>query len=88
MIEPDGPLTLLALAPNALCMEWKWHLRRSESPPEPTITEESVDTLRLFPIVGPDLCYPVAALLARGRLEEAAELVSDRAWVASAPLYG
>jgi hypothetical protein len=69
-------------------MEWKWHLRRAESPPEPTITEETVDTLRLFPIVGPDLCYPVAALLARGRLEEAAELVSDRAWVASAPLYG
>jgi hypothetical protein len=27
-------------------------------------------------------------LLARGRLEDAAELVSDRAWVASAPLYG
>jgi hypothetical protein len=69
-------------------MEWKWHLRRAESPPEPTITEETVDTLLLFPIVGPDLCYPVAALLARGRLEEAAELVSDRAWVASAPLYG
>jgi hypothetical protein len=69
-------------------MEWKWHLRRAESPPEPTVTEETVDTLRLFPIVGPGLCYPVAALLARGRLEEAAELVSDRAWVASAPLYG
>jgi hypothetical protein len=70
-------------------MEWKWHLRRAECPPEPTTTvEEAVDTLRLFPIVGPDLCYPVAALLAGGRLEEAAELVSDRAWVASAPLYG
>jgi hypothetical protein len=69
-------------------MEWKWHLRRAESPSEPSTVEETVDTLRLFPIVGPDLCYPVAALLARGRLEEAAELVSDRAWVASAPLYG
>jgi hypothetical protein len=44
--------------------------------------------LRLFPIVGADLCYPVASLLARGRLEDAAELVSDRAWVASTPLYG
>ena len=51
-------------------------------------TEETLDTLRLFPIVGPDLLYPVASLLARGRLEDAAELVSDRAWVASAPLYG
>jgi len=81
-------LTLLARAPNALFMEWKWHLRRAESPPERTTIEETVDTLRLFPIVGPDLCYPVAALLARGCLEEAAELVSDRAWVASAPLYG
>ena len=78
----------VACAPNALCMEWKWHLRRAESPLESTTVEETVDTLRLFPIVGPDLCYPVAALLARGHLEEAAELVSDRAWVASAPLYG
>jgi hypothetical protein len=52
--------------------------------PEPETEEE----LRLFPIVGADLCYPVAALLARGQLEEAARLVSDRAWVASTPLYG
>jgi hypothetical protein len=44
--------------------------------------------LRLFPIVGPDVCYPVAALLSRGKLEEAGRLVSDRAWVASTPLYG
>jgi len=44
--------------------------------------------LRLFPIVGPDVCYPVAALLSRGRLEEAGKLVPDRAWVASTPLYG
>jgi hypothetical protein len=81
-------LILAALAPNALSMEWKWHLRRAESPPEPTTTEDTVDTLRLFPIVGRELCYPVASLLARDRLEEAAQLVSDRAWVASAPLYG
>jgi hypothetical protein len=46
------------------------------------------DVLRLFPLVGGDLCYPVAALLARGRLEDAGRLVSDRAWVASTPLYG
>ena len=81
-------MTLVAHEPNALFMEWKWHLRRAASPPEPSTTEETLDTLRLFPIVGPDLLYPVASLLARGRLEDAAELVSDRAWVASAPLYG
>jgi hypothetical protein len=46
------------------------------------------DELRVFPIVGRDVCYPVAALLARGKVEEAGELVSPRAWVASAPLYG
>jgi hypothetical protein len=68
-------------------MEWKWHLRRAELP-EPAVEEDSTDLLRLFPIVGPDLCYPVAALLSRGRLEDAAALVSDRAWVASVPLYG
>ena len=50
--------------------------------------ETAPDDLRLFPIVGGDLCYPVAALLSRGELEEAAELVSDRCWVASTPLYG
>jgi hypothetical protein len=47
-----------------------------------------LDNLRLFPIVGPELCLPVADLLARGRLEEVATLVSDRVWVASSPLYG
>jgi len=52
------------------------------------VDDDPADLLRLFPIVGADLCYPVAALLARGRLEDAAALVSDRAWVASAPLYG
>src|SRR5919197_792255 len=44
--------------------------------------------LRLFPIVEGDVCYPVAALLARGKLDEAARLVPERAWVASTPLYG
>ncbi len=46
------------------------------------------EDLRLFPIVGRDLCYPVAALLARDKLEEAGRLVAERAWVASVPLYG
>jgi hypothetical protein len=50
--------------------------------------ETGADDLRLFPIVGLDLCYPVASLLSRDRLEEAAQLVSDRCWVASTPLYG
>jgi len=69
-----------------------WHAlwRRYEPvepmPIEPTASGE--EELRLFPIVGGDVCYPVAALLARGRLEEAGRLVSDRAWVASTPLYG
>jgi hypothetical protein len=52
------------------------------------VDDDPADLLRLFPIVSADLCYPVAALLARGRLEDAAALVSDRAWVASAPMYG
>jgi hypothetical protein len=69
-------------------MEWKWHLRRAETPAEPAVEDDPADLLRLFPIVRPDLCYPVAALLARGRLEDAAALASDRAWVASVPLYG
>ena len=55
-------------------------------PALPTSTGE--EELRLFPIVGDELCYPVSTLLARGRLEEAGQLVSDRAWVASKPLYG
>jgi hypothetical protein len=46
------------------------------------------EDLRLFPIVEPDLCYPVAALLARDKLEEAGRLVPQRSWVASVPLYG
>ena len=50
--------------------------------------ETSVDDLLLFPIVSLDLCFPVASLLSRNRLEDAAKLVSDRCWVASTPLYG
>jgi hypothetical protein len=46
------------------------------------------EDLRLFPIVGGDTWFPVAALLSRGRLEEAGRLVPERAWVASTPLYG
>jgi hypothetical protein len=69
-------------------MEWEWHLHQADTPAEAPVVEDGGDLLRLFPIVGSDLCYPVAALLARGRLEDAAALVSDRAWVASAPLYG
>ncbi len=68
-------------------MSWGWYRDRQEriELSEPEAVE---DDLRLFPIVGGDLCYPVAALLARGKLEDAGRLVSDRAWVASTPLYG
>jgi hypothetical protein len=64
-------------------MEWHVQGRRSDEAADP-VDED----LRLFPIVGRDLCYPVASLLARGKLEEAGRLVSERAWVASTPLYG
>jgi hypothetical protein len=83
-------------------MTWSWNRDRSErievaftrwrdklvsqgpAAAEPALEED----LRLFPIVGADLCYPVAALLACDKLEDAGRLVSDRAWVASTPLYG
>ena len=68
-------------------MEWMWHLRRAELPAA-SADDDDLDSLRLFPIVGADLCYPVAALLARGRVEDVAALVCDEAWVASVPLYG
>jgi hypothetical protein len=55
---------------------------------DPQFEDDDAIDLRLFPIVGRDVCYPVAALLSRGKLEEAGRLVSDRAWVASMPLYG
>jgi hypothetical protein len=68
-------------------------LRVRLQPPEPVPPMDvrnpgEGEEMRLFPIVGRDLCYPVASLLARGKLEEAGELVSERAWVASVPLYG
>jgi hypothetical protein len=65
---------------------WKRYGLVEPAPGEPQPRGD--EDLRLFPIVGSDLCYPVAALLARGQLEEAGRLVSDRAWVASTPLYG
>jgi len=71
-------------------MLWR-ALWRRYGPVEPMLAEPAPsgdEDLRLFPIVALDVCYPVATLLARGRLEEAGRLVSDRAWVASTPLYG
>jgi hypothetical protein len=64
-------------------MLWDALWSQDEKPVDPT-----EDDLRLFPIVGGDLCYPVASLLARGKLEEAGRLVPERAWAASTPLYG
>ena len=70
-------------------MEWRWYLRQANRPEdEAAVPIPVIGNLRLFPIVGSELCLPVAVLLARGRLEEVAALVPDRAWVASAPLYG
>jgi hypothetical protein len=70
-------------------VEWRWYPRQANRPVDDVeLPLQALDNLRLFPIVGPALCLPVADLLARGRLEEVAALVSDRAWVASAPLYG
>jgi hypothetical protein len=71
-------------------MTWRALWKRSgfvePVPALPQPTRE--DDLRLFPIVGGDACYAVSALLARGQLEEAGQLVPDFAWVASTPLYG
>jgi hypothetical protein len=71
-------------------MTWRVLWQRSGFvEPAPALPQPSgEDEIRLFPIVGGELCYPVSALLARGQLEEAGRLVSDRAWVASTPLYG
>ncbi len=63
-------------------------LPSAPAPVSRPLPETAADDLRLFPIVGRDLCYPVTSLLSRDRLEEASRLVSDRAWVASTPLYG
>jgi hypothetical protein len=50
---------------------------------------ESADLgLRLIPVVGGDLCYPVTALLARGKVVDAAKLVPATAWIPVEPLYG
>jgi hypothetical protein len=83
-------LTERASAPILSGMTWRALWLQSElveavpSLPAPRAEQE----LRLFPIVGGELCYPVSALLARGQVEEAGQLVPDRAWVASMPLYG
>jgi len=64
---------------------------RQYDPGQPMAVEpqpKGEDEIRLFPIVGGDASFPVAALLSRGRLEEAGRLVPKRAWVASTPLYG
>jgi hypothetical protein len=61
---------------------------REPVPPSDMRRDGEGEEVRLCPIVGRDLCYPVASLLARGKLEEAGQLVSERAWVASVPLYG
>jgi hypothetical protein len=63
-------------------------LQPAPSPVADHAGETASDELRLFPIVAMDVCYPVASLLSRDKLEEAAALVSDRCWVASTPLYG
>ncbi len=83
-------------------MAWSWRREQAERielemtrwrdrllTAAPTASEPTLeDDLRLFPIVEADLCYPVASLLARGKLEDAGRLVPDRAWVASTPMYG
>jgi hypothetical protein len=71
-------------------MNWRalW-LRSGFVEPVPVLPmPKGEEELRLFPIVGGELCYPISALLARGQVEEAGQLVPDRAWVASLPLYG
>jgi hypothetical protein len=55
---------------------------------ESAIRESAELGLRLIPVVGGDLCYPVAAALLRGKIEEAAKLVPPMAWVPVAPMYG
>jgi hypothetical protein len=44
--------------------------------------------LRLIPVVGFDICMPVAAALLRGQIEDAVRLVPPTAWVPAEPLYG
>ena len=64
---------------------------RLQAAPSPVVDrtgKTADDELRLFPIIAMDVCYPVASLLSRDKLEEAAALVPDHCWVASTPLYG
>ena len=71
-------------------MTWRSLWQRSGFvEPVPALPQPKVEAeLRLFPIVGGDLCHSVSVLLARGLLEEAGQLVPGRAWIASTPLYG
>ena len=71
-------------------MWWMQYLPETEGPQAAvsSIHAGEDDELRVFPIVGREVCERVAALLARGMVDEAGELVSPRAWVASVPLYG
>jgi hypothetical protein len=82
-------LTLGGCEPILSGVEWRWYLRQADrAEDDAAVPVPTVEHLRLFPIVDPDLCLPVAALLARDRLEEVAALIPDRAWVGSPPLYG
>jgi hypothetical protein len=71
-------------------VSWEQHLDWMLRPPGlPDPRQDGArDELRLFPIVAVDVGARVASLLARGRIEEAGQLVPERAWVASPPLYG
>jgi hypothetical protein len=55
---------------------------------ESAIRESDELGLRLIPVVGFDICMPVAAALLRGKIEEAAKLVPATAWVPVVPMYG
>ena len=83
-------MTERAAAPILSGMTWRalWLQSGFVEPAPAVLTPIGEEELRLFPIVGGELCYPVSALLARGQLEEAGQLVPDRAWLASMPLYG
>jgi len=81
-------LTKCAAVPILMMMTWR-ALWLRDGLVEPVLPlPKGEHEIRLFPIVGGQLSYPVSALLARGRLEEAGQLVPKRAWVASPPLYG
>ena len=71
-----------------MLMTWRALLLRNGLIEPVLPVPEGEHEIRLFPIVGGQLCYAVSGLLARGRLEEAGQLVPKGAWVASPPLYG